>query len=182
LRALLRDGTLAGAWTLDGARSEVQLNAKHAWGLLGVSGTFRQVEGTGAVSVAGKVAGLVRVAAASVDTGNATRDKHLRSAEFFDADVYPDIAFIAEGATIVDDGQDVHIQGNLTIHGTTRACTFQAQASATPGEVRLDGRVRVNRADFGLTANKLGMVSWHSDIVIHAVFTRAEGAPPPAGT
>lgn len=53
------------------------------------------------------------------------------------------------------------------------SCPFDAAASAAgDGEIRLDAEVRINRADFGLTWNQMGMASMHSTLTIHAVFTR----------
>ena len=69
------------------------------WGLVPVKGVFRQVTGEGTVSPAGQVTGRVAVAAASVDTKNEKRDTHLRSADFFDSDNYPDITFTVNQAT-----------------------------------------------------------------------------------
>src|SRR6266699_4283863 len=91
LQATLKDGTLAGSWTLDASRSTIGLRSKSMWGLAPVKGVFRQVSGTGAVSPAGEVSGTITVAAASVDTKNKRRDKHLRSADFFDSDTHPQI-------------------------------------------------------------------------------------------
>ena len=50
LLALLQEGTLAGSWILDPARSEVQLESRHAWGLRPLAGVFRQVTGNGTAS------------------------------------------------------------------------------------------------------------------------------------
>src|SRR6266567_933419 len=64
LQATLKDGTLAGSWTLDASRSTIGLRSKSMWGLAPVKGVFRQVSGTGAVSPAGEVSGTITVAAA----------------------------------------------------------------------------------------------------------------------
>jgi len=68
LQAMLKDSALAGTWTLDPARSSVELRSKSMWGLAPVKGSFREVAGTGTVSPDGQVSGTVTVAAASVDT------------------------------------------------------------------------------------------------------------------
>ncbi len=52
--------------------------------------------------------------------------------------------------------------------------SFGAQVSSAGGEVRLDGQVQVNRADFGLTWNQMGTASMHNTITVHAVFTRQQ--------
>jgi polyisoprenoid-binding protein YceI len=171
LQALLQDGKLAGSWTLDPARSEVRLESRHTWGLRPLHGVFRQVTGSGEVTAAGAATGIITVAAGSVDTKNRTRDKHLRSADFFDIAKHPDITFAVDGVSPADGG--VRITGQLTVRGTTRPAAFDATVSATGDEVRLDGKLPVNRADFGLTWNRIGIAPMDNTIVIHAVFTRA---------
>jgi polyisoprenoid-binding protein YceI len=171
LQALLRDGTLAGSWTLDPARSEVRLETRHTWGLRPLHGVFRQVAGNGTVTAAGAAAGVITVAAASVDTKNPVRDKHLRSADFFDIASHPDLTFAADAVSPADGG--VRITGQLTVRGNTRPAAFDATVSAAGDEVQLDGQLQVNRADFGLTWNRIGIASMDNTIIIHAVFTRA---------
>ena len=61
LQALLQDGTLAGSWTLDPARSEVHLKSRHTWGLRGLSGIFGEVTGHGTVSAAGGNVAVIEV-------------------------------------------------------------------------------------------------------------------------
>ena len=98
LQALLADAALAGNWTLDPSRSTVSLRSKSMWGLAPVKGVFRQASGQGTVSPAGDVSGTVTVGAASIDTKNKKRDTHLRSADFFDSDTYPDITVTVDQA------------------------------------------------------------------------------------
>ena len=170
-RELLRDGKLAGSWTLDAGRSEIGLKSKSMWGLVPVKGVFREVAGTGTVSASGEVTGTVTVAAASIDTKNKKRDDHLRSADFFDVGNTPAITFVAEQVT--PSGADVTVTGTLTVAGRTKPASFTARASAPDAaRVELDGELQVNRADFGLTWNQLGMSSVHNTITVHAVFTR----------
>ena len=103
VQALLEDGKLAGSWTLDATRSEVRLETRHTWGLRPLHGVFRQVSGSGTVTTAGDVSGVVTVAAGSIDTKNSIRDKHLRSADFFDIANHPDLTFAVDGVA-PDDG------------------------------------------------------------------------------
>jgi polyisoprenoid-binding protein YceI len=170
LQAQLQEGKLAGAWTLDPASSKVVLKSRHTWGLLPLEGVFSQVSGNGTVTAGGDVSGVINVAAASVDTKNERRDKHLRSADFFDVDKHQDITFTADGASPA--GEGVRVTGSLTVHGTTRPVSFDAKVSAADGEVVLNGELRVNRADYGLTWNFIGIAAMESTIVVHAVFTR----------
>jgi polyisoprenoid-binding protein YceI len=171
LSTLLRDGQLAGNWTLDPSRSQVRLKSKSMWGLAPVKGAFAKVSGAGAVSPAGDASGTVTVDAASIDTGNKRRDEHLRSADFFDSATHPAITFTAD--SIRPSGDGVTVTGTLTVRGRTRPLTFPATVSVfDAGEAWLDAEVRVNRADYGLTWNQMGMASMHNTITIHAVFTQ----------
>jgi polyisoprenoid-binding protein YceI len=169
--ALLKDGALAGEWALDRSASTIRLKSKSVWGLVPVNGVFRQVSGHGTVSPDGAVSGTVTVAAASIDTKNAQRDKHLRSADFFDSDNHPDITFTADG--IRPSSQGVAVTGALTVRGRTRPLSFDATASVPgDGEIWLDAEVHINRADFGLTWSLMGVTSMDNTLAIHAVFTR----------
>jgi polyisoprenoid-binding protein YceI len=170
LQALLQDGQLTGSWTLDPARTEVRLQTRHTWGLRPLRGAFHQVTGNGTVTAAGQVSGVITVTAGSIDTKNSTRDKHLRSADFFDIAAHPDLTFTADGVSPADDG--VRVTGSLTVRGNTRPASFDAKVSTAEDEVWLDGELQVNRADFGLTWNWMGIASMDNTIVIHAVFTR----------
>jgi polyisoprenoid-binding protein YceI len=165
LRAMLTDGALAGSWTLDASRSSISLQSKSVWGLAPVKGSFREIAGAGTVSPDGQVSGTITVAAASVDTKNAKRDAHLRSAEFFDA-------VRVEGLTPASQG--VTVTGTLTVRGRTRPLTFGATVS-TPdtGEIELDAEIQVNRADYGMTWSPMRMASMHNTITIRAVFTHS---------
>ena len=170
VQELLAGGTLAGTWTLDPARSKVALRTRHTWGLLPLQGHFSQVAGSGTVTAAGEISGVITVGAASLDTKNDRRDKHLRSADFFHVERHPDFTFTASSATPADDG--VRIAGTLTVRDQTRPAVLQAAVAVTGEEVTLDGVLPVNRADYGLTWNFIGIASMHSMIEVHAVFTR----------
>jgi polyisoprenoid-binding protein YceI len=171
LPELLRAGKLAGSWALDPARSVIGLKSRSMWGMVPVKGVFREVTGSGTVSAAGDVAGTVTVAAGSVDTKMKKRDEHLRSADFFDVANYPDFTFAAEQVT--PSGEGVTVTGTLTVRGRTRPASFAARVSVRDGaQVEVDGELQVNRTDFGLNWNQLGMSSVHNTIAARAVFTR----------
>ncbi|MGH3157665.1 MAG: YceI family protein [Streptosporangiaceae bacterium] len=195
-QALPAHGVLAGEWVLDLRRSSVRL-ASRVLGFVPVRGEFREVSGSGSVSAGGEVSGIVTVAAASVDTRNARRDAHLRSADFFDSDTSPDITFTV--ASIRPAGQGVTVTGALAVRGRSLPLSFDATAAASdaasddggagldggagyPAEVRLDATVRINRADLGLTWNVLGMASMSNSLTIHCVFARPALSPRQAGT
>jgi polyisoprenoid-binding protein YceI len=168
--AALREGKLAGSWTLDAARSQVRLATKSMWNLISVKGVFGEVSGSGTVTESGDVTGTLTVAAGSIDTKIKKRDDHLRSADFLDAANHPDITFSVE--TISPTTNGVTVAGDLTVRGTTRPVSFGATVSGDDAEVTFDAEVPVNRADYGLTFNQLGMMATRNTITIHAVFTR----------
>jgi polyisoprenoid-binding protein YceI len=171
LQELLKDAVLAGEWVLDPSRSTVSLKSRSMAGLVPVNGVFRQVTGNGTVSPAGEVRGALTVTAASIDTKNTRRDMHLRSADFFDSDYHPDITFTVAG--IRPSARGVTMTGTLSVRDRTRPLTFDGTATVRgDGEVCLDAEVHINRADFGLTWNRMGMVSMNSTVTIHALFTK----------
>ncbi len=171
LQALLQDAALTGNWTLDASRSTVGLRSKSMWGLAPVKGVVRQASGQGTVSPTGDVSGTITVSAATIDTKNKKRDTHLRSADFFDSDTYPDITVTVNQAR--PSGQGVAVSGSLTVRDLTKPLTFDATVSdVRDGEISLDAEVQVNRSDFGLTWNQMGMASIHNTITVHAVFTK----------
>jgi polyisoprenoid-binding protein YceI len=171
LEALFTDGVLAGEWALDPVKSSVRLKSRSMRGLVRVTGVFREVSGNGTVRPDGTVSGTLTVAAASIDTKNTRRDSHLRSADFFDSGHHRDITFTGDG--IRPSGQGVAVTGTLTVRDCRRPLSFDAAATVPgDGEIWLDAEVPINRADFGLTWNRLGMTSMHNTLTIHAVFTR----------
>ena len=170
--ALLADGKLAGAWTLDGAKSSVGLRTKSVWGLVKVNGVFGQVTGAAVISAAGEATGTITVAAASIDTGVKKRDDHLRSADFFDAAKYPDITFSATSVTL--SGENATVAGTLTVRDQTRPVTVGGAVSANgTDEISLDAELPINRSQYGMAFNQLGMMSVDNIITIHAVFAKA---------
>ncbi|MBV9795694.1 MAG: YceI family protein [Actinobacteria bacterium] len=171
IEQLLKDGTLTGDWTLDPARSEVKLQTRHTWGLRPLEAVFSEVNGQGTVTAAGDVSGVINVGAGSLDTRNPQRDKHLRSAAFFDIANHTHFTYTVDSVRPAADG--VRVEGSLTVRDQTRPAPFDATVSTAGNEVTLDGALQVNRKDFGLNWNFLGIASIHNTLVVHAVFTRA---------
>jgi polyisoprenoid-binding protein YceI len=171
LRAKLSDGSLTGHWTLDPGRSSATLQSKSVWGLVPVKGTFRTIEGAGTISPAGEITGSIALGAESLDTKNRKRDIHLRSADFFHSEKFPQITFGVE--KVVPDGEGVTVSGTLTVRDRSRQISFPATVEAAgDGDLALDATVAVDRSEFGLTWNQMGMASMKNTIAIHAVFTK----------
>lgn len=172
LQAQLADGSLAGKWLLDSERSTVTLRSKSMWGLAPVKGVFHEVEGTGTISPEGEIAGQISVAAGSVDTKNRKRDTHLRSDDFFLSEKYPAITFTVSSLTPASGGASV--SGTLTVREQSHTMTLPATtAQLDDGAIALDVVLHVDRSDYGLTWNQMGMASMKNTITIHAVFTKS---------
>jgi polyisoprenoid-binding protein YceI len=147
-----------GLWKLDDAHSSVTFKHKTIWGLVTVKGRFTSVSGEGEVLPDGAARGTLTIDAASLDTKHAKRDAHLRSGDFFDIERHPSIVFAARSITPGTDGA-VRVEGTLTVRDTTRPLTFAARATkAGPDAVSLSAELPVDRADFGLNWNQLGML------------------------
>ena len=102
--ALLRAGTAAGGWTLDPQASNVQFAVKHFWGAVTVRGQFEQIAGEGAATAEAGLTGTMSFDATSLTTKNKQRDKHLRSADFFDTEHHPMVVLTVTEATPLDGG------------------------------------------------------------------------------
>ena len=162
-------------WTLDPARSSVTLRHKTMWGLVTVGGAFGDLAGQAEVGADGTARGQLEIGAASLDTGNAKRDKHLRSADFFNADEHPHIVAVLQRADLAGGaGDQVTVTGQLTAAGVTRPLTFTATlAEVTESAVTVRAEAEIDRAQFGMTWNQLGMLRGPATISVVARFTRA---------
>ncbi|MDI9952030.1 YceI family protein [Rhodococcus sp. IEGM 1305] len=162
--------TLVGAWTLDPARTSITFHTKALW-LLPVTGTFHAVEGAGTVGDDGRITGTLVVDATSVNTENATRDKHLHSADFFDVQKYPTVIFTVTDARPAEPGH-LHLDGDLTVHGQTRPLTVPAHVVATEDTATITTEVHLDRSSWGLTYTKKGSLL-ATRVVIKAHFSKS---------
>ncbi|MEE6271746.1 YceI family protein [Georgenia wangjunii] len=150
------DAGLAGDWLFDPAHSRIGFSARHAM-VTKVRGAFNDIEGRIHVDPRGASHSFVtvRLRSASVDTRNPQRDGHLRSADFFDVDRYPDIVFTS---TMVDEVEDrmYMVVGDLTIRGITKEIAIPIERRGVErdadGELRagFEGTRRVDRREWGL--------------------------------
>jgi polyisoprenoid-binding protein YceI len=161
-----------GLWQLDATTSTVALRHKTMWGLVTVKGTFNAVSGQGKVRPDGSAAGTLTLDVASLDTKNKKRDEHLRSADFFDAANHPEITFAARSAQARDDGT-VEVTGQLTVRGISRPQTLVARlVGAAADTLAMETKFTVDRAEFGLGWNQLGMMRGLATVTATLHFTR----------
>jgi polyisoprenoid-binding protein YceI len=143
---------------IDRSHSEVGFQVRHL--LSKVRGRFNEFDGTIEFDEANPANSSVDVTihARSIDTGEPDRDKHLRSADFFDVDTYPTLTF--KSTSVTPRGNNSYdVAGDLTIHGVTRQLTLPASylgAAQDPwGNTKLvfEAELTLSRKDFGLAWN-----------------------------
>ena len=151
------------SWQIDGTHSSVEFAVKHMM-FTTVRGRFQEVKGTITADEQNPNASVVdvEIAAASIDTGSADRDAHLRSADFLDVENHPTITFRSkrvEGAA-KKEGDQFRVTGDLTIRGTTREVTLDCRYEGTGkdpwGGTRAGARatVTIDRRQWGLQWNQ----------------------------
>ncbi|HET6231446.1 MAG TPA: YceI family protein [Longimicrobiaceae bacterium] len=164
-------------WTLDASHSNVEFSVRHLM-ISSVKGHFSEVEGTVTANDADPSGARVEVVVktASIDTRQEQRDAHLRSADFFDADTFPQMRFV--GTRVERTGSDTFkLTGDLTIKDVTRPLTLDVTEEGRGkdpwgGErAGFSATGKIKRSEFGLTWNQVleaGGVAVGDDIKISA--------------
>ncbi|WP_405449843.1 YceI family protein [Streptomyces erythrochromogenes] len=150
---------LTGDYVIDAAHSSIGFTVRHAM-VTNVRGSFADHEGTLHLdgSNPARSTASIDVKIASVDTGIADRDGHLRSGDFFDAETFPLMAFRSTEAAFLG-GDTYRITGDLTIKDVTRPLSidleFNGSATDPYGNQRVgfEGSADILRSDWGLTWN-----------------------------
>jgi polyisoprenoid-binding protein YceI len=150
----------AATWKVDLDHTTVGFTVSHLF--TRVHGRFDSFEGTIEFDPANPEATIVRgtIDARSVNTNNERRDRDLRSDNFFDVEKYPTLTFESTGVREVV-GTRGKLEGQLTIHGVTRAVVldvaFLGQGTDPWGNVRagFTGTLKINRKEFGLNWNEV---------------------------
>jgi len=151
---------LATTWEIDPAHSRIGFKVKHLMisTVSGFFGKYRSVIDIDDTAIEKSTVSVV-IDTASIDTGIAQRDEHLRSADFFDVQKFPEMTFVGKRVTRGAGG--IQLLGDLTIRGITRPVTLTVRELTPPvkdpwgGERRgASATAEINRKDFGLTWNK----------------------------
>lgn len=163
-------------WTLDPMHSEMQFKVKHLM-ITTVTGYFKKFDATATTEGEDMSTAAISFSAdiSSVDTNNNTRDEHLKSEDFFDAENHPQITF--ENGKLEGSGDDYVLKGDLTIRGTTKPVELNVEFGGTAvdgyGQTKAGFTIsgKIKRKEFGLTWDNVtesGKVVVSDDVRINA--------------
>ena len=147
-------------WKLDPAHSHAEFKVKHMM-ISNVKGSFNGLSGTLTEHTTDATLSSVEASidVATVNTGDAQRDAHLKSADFFDVEKYPTMTFKSTSVKPNGDG-GYNVTGDLSLHGQTRQETFVVDGPSAPGKdpwgntrIGLSATAKISRKDFGLNWN-----------------------------
>lgn len=151
---------LAAVYKLDKSHMQVGFSIRHLM-VSNVKGHFDKVDGS--IDFDGKTETLksinAEIEAASINTNEADRDKHLRNDDFFAVDKHPKITFVSDKAVVVKKGKTAKVPGTLTIKNVAKPVTLDVTNN---GEIEFMGTkkigfsasTKINRKDFGMAWNK----------------------------
>lgn len=149
---------ITGTWVIDPAHTSIAFSARHAM-VAKVRGNFTAFEGQFSIDAANIAASAaaITIQAASIDTDNADRDGHLKSADFLDVEQFPTLTFTSTSVT--QSGSTYNVTGDLSIHGITKQVTIPFElvgVSQDPWgntKIGFEAETEISRKDFGLTWN-----------------------------
>ena len=150
-------GCTPGTWTIDPAHSEVTFSVRHL-AISKVKGSFEKFDATAVVGETLEDSSVeASIEIASVNTGQAPRDEHLRTSDFFAADEFPTMTFRSTGIRL--QGDNVLIDGDLTLRGVTKPVTLTGEFGGVTvdgyGQTKAGGEAttKIDRTDFGVNWN-----------------------------
>jgi polyisoprenoid-binding protein YceI len=147
-------------WKLDPAHSSAEFKVKHMM-ISNVKGTFSGLSGTLSEHTGDSSLSSIEatVDVASINTGDAQRDGHLKSADFFDVEKFPTMNFKSTKVEQTGEGE-YRVTGDLTIRGVTKPVTFAVEGPTPPNKdpwgntrIGISSTAKINRKDFGLNWN-----------------------------
>jgi polyisoprenoid-binding protein YceI len=161
MNTTMPESTTATTWNIDPTHTEVGFEVSHMM-FAKVRGRFEEVEGSIVLGGEGSLEDS-RVEAtmktASISTGNAQRDEHLRSRDFFDAEQFPVLTFESTSVGRTDSGE-LTVLGTLTIHGVSRDVQLDVSETGRGTDpwgnerIGFNATTRIDRRDFDLTWNQ----------------------------
>ena len=133
--AIPQTTTSTTTWNIDPSHSAAEFKVKHMM-IANVKGHFSKVSGALTLDESDLAKSRIEASidAASIETREAQRDAHLRSADFLDVEKFPTLSFKSERVSVVRDGE-LAVEGDLTIHGVTRKAVFTVEDPRRPRKI-----------------------------------------------
>jgi polyisoprenoid-binding protein YceI len=163
-------GLATGTWRLDPARSSVEFHARHFYGLMTVKGRFDRYEGT--LDLSDHPAVELVIEADSLDTNVKQRDKHLRSADFFDVANHPQVRFEADDATL--SGDKLKVRGLLYTAGKQIPVDVDATVTPDSDEFAIEASAIADHRKLGMLWSPMGILRSPSKLIVRGRLVRAE--------
>ncbi len=165
---------------LDRSHSSAEFRVKHFWRLITVAGHFDRFDGSLDVDADGTSLITLTIDAASLDTGNATRDRHLRSADFFAVTEHPEVRFSSSAVTDTGDGR-LAVSGELEAAGKRIPIGFDARLRPLDEQtIEIEATASADHRRLGMTWSPLGMLRPPATLHVKARLAR-RADPPRAG-
>ena len=150
-------GYVAGTWAIDPVHSEVSFVVRHMM-VSKVRGRFDKFDGT-IVTAEDPLQSSVtaKVDLTSINTGQEQRDAHIRSADFFEVEKYPEMIFVSTGIKQGEEG--FILEGDLTLKGITRPVAFNLEVNGIGPDayggtrIGFSAETQIGRSDFGVNFN-----------------------------
>lgn len=153
-------GPTTSTWNIDPVHTMAEFKVRHMM-ITNVKGHFTGVTGVLTLDEQDITKSHVEttIDAATINTREADRDTHLKSADFLDVEKFPRLTFTSTRVTRSGEGE-LLVEGDLTIHGVTRRVEFTVEGPTPPGKdpwgntrIGWTATTKINRKDFGLTWN-----------------------------
>jgi polyisoprenoid-binding protein YceI len=157
-------------WTVDPDQSFVEFAIETFWGLTTVHGRFDRFEGSYENGPDGTTIELT-IDADSVKTGNKTRDKHLRSTDFFHITEHPRVHFTSTRVHEVN-GEILHVVGRLEAAGNAVQLEFPATLRPVGDGLEVEATTTVDHSQLGMSSGQLGMIRRPATLHVKAYLSR----------
>ena len=163
--------TMAPArWSVERDGTSVEFTVETFWGLTTVRGRFDRFDGSYEVGPDGTTIELA-IDADSLDTGNKTRDKHLRSTDFFGIAEHPEVRFTSTRVREATDGT-LQVEGDLEAAGKVVPLEFDATTSRIDDALVVEATTTVDQQRLGMSSGQLGMIRRPATLHVKALLKR----------
>ena len=154
-------------WRLDPAGSSAEFRVPNFWGLMSDEGHFEGLDGWLEVDDDRQWRMELTLDAASLDTGNPRRDRHLRSAAFFNVEHHPEVRFRSSSVTDHGGGR-LHVEGELEAAGGRARLEVDVTVEHAGDRLDLDAAATVDQRELGMTFSPLRVVRTPTALIVHA--------------